>query len=170
MPTNWYIFLLTALIPLAIGAIYYNPRVMGNVWMKANGFSDKDLEGANMPVIFLVSFILSAMFSFFLSSLVIHQGAVFSLLVPEVLESGSAAQNTFNSFMAEYGERYRSFGHGAAHGVMSALFFVLPLIAINAMFERRGWKYIMIHFGYWLICLILMGGIICSTLKYSALT
>jgi len=30
------------------------------------------------------------------------------------------------------------------------------------MFERRGFKYIAIHGGYWMLTLGLMGGIICQ--------
>jgi len=30
-------------------------------------------------------------------------------------------------------------------------------MAINALFERRGWKYIGIHFGYWLLTFVALG-------------
>jgi hypothetical protein len=39
---------------------------------------------------------------------------------------------------------------------------VLPILSINAMFERKGFKYIAINAGYWIITLGLMGGIICG--------
>ncbi len=170
MPTNWYMFLVSALIPLAVGFIYYHKAVFGKAWMNVNGFTDESMEGANMGVIFAATFFLGCLFSFFLSSLVIHQGGVFSMLAPEVMTSGSAEQIFFNETMAKYGHTGRSFFHGAIHGIMTSVFFVLPIIAINALFERRGWKYIFLHFGYWLICLILMGGLICSTLKYAPLS
>jgi len=44
---------------------------------------------------------------------------------------------------------HRSFGHGFLHGGFLTVFLILPIIAINAIFERRGWKYIWIHAGYW---------------------
>ncbi|MEM1124806.1 MAG: DUF1761 domain-containing protein, partial [Bacteroidota bacterium] len=34
---------------------------------------------------------------------------------------------------------------------------------MNALFERRGWKYIWIHTGYWFITLALIGGLLCAT-------
>ena len=138
--------------------------------MKTNGFTAEDLEGANMGVIFGVSYLFSVVMAFILSSFVIHQGGVFSMMYPEVLESGSAAQSEFNDLMSRYGEAQRGLKHGAIHGIMVAVLFVLPLLAINALFERRGWKYIFIHFGYWLICLILMGGLICQTLEYAPMS
>ncbi|MEM1124805.1 MAG: DUF1761 domain-containing protein [Bacteroidota bacterium] len=83
--------------------------------------------------------------------------------------SGSAAQQQFNELMAQYGDHHRSFGHGALHGGIIALFAALPLIGINALFERRGWKYIWIHTGYWFITLALIGGLLCATLDYAPL-
>ena len=170
MPINFYMYFVVALLPMIIGFIYYNPMVMGNAWMKSNNFTAESLEKGNMAVILGVSYLFSVMLSFFLGGLVIHQSSIFGLLVPEVMESGSAAQQAFTEFMEKYGDRHRTFSHGAVHGFFSALFFVLPLIGINALFERRGWKYILIHFVYWLITLVLMGGGLCATLKYAALT
>lgn len=170
MPTNWYMFLLAGLIPLIIGSVYYNPKVVGGAWMKANKFTDEDLKGANMAVIFIIVYLLAVLMAFIMSSFVIHQGGVFSMMYPDVLESGSEAQNEFNQLMAKYGENQRGFTHGVVHGAMVTIFFVLPLIAINALFERRGWAYIFIHAGYWLICLMFMGGVLCHFLEYPPLT
>jgi len=170
MPTNWYMIVISGLIPLIVGAIYYNPKVVGKAWMNVNGFTEESLQGANMAVIFGLSFLLGVVFSFFYTSLVIHQGGIFSTLAPEALVSGSEAQQLFNELMVKYGDQHRSFSHGAMHGVFSTIFCVLPIIAINSMFERRGWKYILIHAAYWLICLVLMGGLLCETLNYAPLT
>ena len=37
-----------------------------------------------------------------------------------------------------------------------------PILAINAMFERKTVKYIAINTGYWVVTLALMGGILCQ--------
>ncbi|MDA9773619.1 DUF1761 domain-containing protein [Saprospiraceae bacterium] len=169
MPTNFYMLFVSALIPLIIGAIYYNPKVVGSAWMKTNGFTDKDLEGANMPLIFGLTFVFGIFISLMFSFIVIHQTATFSMLMPNIMESGSAEMIAFNDLMTQYGGNFRTFGHGAGHGVMFTVLFVLPLIAINALFERRGWKYIFIHTGFWLINLALMGGLLCATLVYPVL-
>jgi hypothetical protein len=34
--------------------------------------------------------------------------------------------------------------------------------ATNALFERKGWKYIWINTGYWVITVSIMGGILCA--------
>jgi hypothetical protein len=45
---------------------------------------------------------------------------------------------------------------------MSGLFFAFPIVGINGLFERKSWKYIFIHAGYWMLTLMLMGGIVCA--------
>lgn len=167
MPTNFYMIFVAALIPMVIGAVYYHPKVVGGAWMKVNGFTEESLKGGNMAIIFGVSFLFSLFMAFIMQSFVIHQTVTFSMMMPEALEAGSQAQADFAALMSKYGDAHRSFGHGAVHGVFLTIFFVLPILGINALFERRGWKYIFIHAGYWLITLMLMGGLLCQTLEYA---
>jgi Protein of unknown function (DUF1761) len=166
MPANYYMFFLTALIPLIVGFIYYNDTLFGKAWKLVNKFSDKDLEGANMGVILGSSYFLGLLLSMAVSGMVIHQSSVYQLMMPEIMEVGGAAEQQFMALMKDFGNHHRSFGHGAIHGGIAAIFFVLPLLAINALFERRGWKYIFIHLGYWFITLLLMGGVLCQTLVF----
>ena len=69
----------------------------------------------------------------------------------------------FQDFLAQYGDRFRTFGHGALHGSMVGLLIVLPVMGTNALFEKKSIKYVMINAGYWTITLALMGGILCQT-------
>ena len=170
MPTNWWMFFVAALIPMLIGSLWYGKMMFGNKWMKTNGFTEESLQGGNMAVIFGVSYLFSVMVALTMSGMVIHQGAVLQMMMPDVAESGSAAQQQFNDLMAQYGGNFRDFGHGALHGGFAAVFFVLPIIGILSLFERRGWGYIGIHFGYWFITLLLMGGLLCTTLEYASLS
>ncbi len=163
-------YFLVALIPMIVGAVYYHPKLVGGPWMKVNGFTEESLQGGNMAVIFGVSYLFAVMLSIFYTNLVIHQTNMFGLMMPEIAESGSAMQVEFNAFMAKYGDRHRTFSHGAVHGVFAAIFLALPLLGINALFERRGGKYIFIHFGYWLITLVLMGGVLCAMLEFPPMT
>jgi len=167
MPTNYYLFFLTAFIPLLVGTVYYHDKVFGSAWKKTNGFTDADLEGANMGVIFGSTYFLGILLSFAASGFAIHQPSAYQMMIPEVLEVGSAAEAQFLELMKNFGDHHRNFGHGAVHGGITAIFFVLPLLAINALFERRGWKYVFIHLGYWTICLVLIGGVLCQMLEYA---
>lgn len=167
MPTNYYLFFITAFIPLLVGFAYYHDKAFGSAWKRVNGFSDSDLEGANMGVILGSTYFLGILLSFAVSSFAIHQPQVYQMMIPQVLEAGSAAETQFLDLMKTFGDQHRNFGHGALHGGIMAVFFVLPLLAINALFERRGWKYIFIHLGYWFICLALIGGVLCQALVYT---
>jgi hypothetical protein len=164
METNFYIFFLAALIPLVMGFIWYGP-IFGNAWMKEMNFTKESLEGQNMAKVFVLSYIFSLLVAFFLQFIVIHQGGVFSTL----LESGSTELEGdilvyFEDFMAKYGSNYRTFKHGVLHGVLSGVFFVLPILSIIAMFEKKSAKYVAINTGYWIVTLAIMGGIICQWL------
>jgi hypothetical protein len=78
---------------------------------------------------------------------------------PDFIDS---AKPSYAAFMADYGTVLRTFKHGALHGFMSGLFLAFPLIAINGLFERKSWKYIFIHAGYWTVSMTIMGAIVCG--------
>ena len=169
MPDNWYLFFLTALIPLIIGFFWYGNFGFGKKWMSINGFTEESLEGANMAMIFGVSYLFGVFISLALSGVVVHQTNTLQMMMPDVIESGSAAQAQFNDLMMTYGGNFRTFGHGALHGGFLGILLVLPVVAINALFERRGWVYILIHTGYWLVTMALIGGVLCKYLYYAPL-
>jgi Protein of unknown function (DUF1761) len=64
--------------------------------------------------------------------------------------------------MAAYGNEFRSFKHGALHGTIAGFMVALPIIGTGAMFEKKGFKYIAINAGYWIVTMALMGGVICA--------
>ncbi|TDW46537.1 uncharacterized protein DUF1761 [Flavobacterium sp. 270] len=160
MEINFIAFFGAALVSLFVGFIWYHPSVFGTIWMKENNFTQDDLRKGNMLKIFGLTYVFSLMIAMTLMSLTIHQsGAIGMVGGPPLLAS---AKPSFHAFMADYGTAYRTFKHGALHGFMSGLFFAFPIIGINGLFERKSWKYIFIHAGFWMITLTLMGGIICQ--------
>ena len=154
-----------ALMPLVMGFIWYGPMLFKKAWMKEVGFNDDSMKGVNMALIFGLSYVLSFLMAFILQTVVIHQFGAQSVLFgePGFAESTGEAFTYFQDFMATYGDRFRTFGHGALHGAMVGLLIALPIMGTNAMFERKSFKYVMINAGYWTITLALMGGILCQT-------
>jgi len=160
MEINFIALLLAALVTLVVGFIWYNPKVFGTIWMRENNFTQEQLKTGNMLKIFGLTYIFSLMITMTLMSLTIHQsGAVGMVGGPPLLDT---AKPSFAAFMADYGTAYRTFKHGALHGFISGLFFALPIVGINGLFERKSWKYILIHAGFWTVILTLMGGIVCA--------
>jgi hypothetical protein len=163
MQPNFLILLAAALVPMVMGFIWYNPKVLGKAWMDAAGITEDKMKGANMPVIFGVSFLLSFFLAFAIQFIVIHQWGVFSATaVAENTGPTSQVGMDFANFMEKYGHNFRTFKHGALHGTIAGITIALPILGTNALFERKGFKYIMINVGYWTITMALMGGIICQ--------
>jgi hypothetical protein len=165
MSLNWlYVIGAGILVPLLVGMIWYNPKVFGNAWMASTGMTEEKSKGANMPLIFGLTALFGVMFASTMVFMVIHQAHINSILQKELMDASTkdATTTVVNDFMSKYGTNFRTFKHGAFHGVISAIFFVLPIVAITSMFERRGFKFIAITTGYWMVVMALIGGIICG--------
>ncbi|GAB4262617.1 MAG: DUF1761 domain-containing protein [Saprospiraceae bacterium] len=164
MEMNWLAIVVAALVPTFVGFVWYNPKVFGTAWMQAADMNEEKMKGANMGVIFGVSLVLSILLAFYTQFLTIHQTHLGSILMNEPgFGDPSSEVGTFMAdFMSKYGNNFRTFSHGVVHGVIAGIFFVLPVLGTNALFERKGWKYILVNVGYWTVTLGLMGGIVCS--------
>lgn len=55
---NWLAVVVSAASAFAIGSLWYSALMFQKPWMKANNFTDESTEGANMPVIFGLAFLL----------------------------------------------------------------------------------------------------------------
>lgn len=160
MGINFIALIVAAVVTLVTGFIWYHPKVFGTIWMKENNLTQEELRTGNMLKIFGFTYLFSLMITMTLMSLTIHQsGAIGMIGGPPMVES---AKPSFTAFMADYGTAFRTFKHGSLHGFMAGLFFALPIIGINGLFERKSWKYIFVHAGFWMLTLALMGGIICG--------
>ena len=156
MELNFLAIVVAAIVPLIVGAIWYNPKVLGTAWMKASGMTEEKMKGANMGVIFGITLVLSVLLAFSVNGMVIHQVAASQLAFT------NPDAESYKAFMEEFGNMHRNYGHGALHGAIGALFFALPVLGINALFERKGWKYILVNVGFWVVTLAIMGSILCG--------
>jgi len=164
MMPNMFIIALAALVPLIVGFIWYSKKVFGNAWITASGLTEEKLQGANMPIILILSYVFGLMLAMALLPIVIHQAHIMSILMnePGIKDVSSEVNTMYTEFMAKYGTNFRTFKHGVFHGILAAIFIGLPIVGTSALFERRGFKYIAIHVGYWIVTMGIMGGIICQ--------
>ena len=130
---NWISLVLASITPMAIGFVYYHPRLFGNAWMKTLGITEEDIAKSNPAIKFGLALLMSFLLSFFLLN--------------------------FNNSTGQEGE-FDNFGHGAWHGAFIGFFVAMPVLVTNGLFELRGLKNAGINVLYWMITLALMGGIV----------
>jgi hypothetical protein len=158
MEINFLALIVAALSTLVVGFIWYNPKVFGAIWMNETGLTEEKLQGANMALIFGMSLLYAFLIAIILQFLTIHQYGALGMVGGDP----TIAKPSYIAFMADYGTAFRSFGHGALHGFISGLFLALPLVGTSALYERRSFKYTLISGGFWIVCFMIMGGIICA--------
>jgi hypothetical protein len=61
---NVLAILVAALATFVIGGLWYSPALFHRPWMKANRFTDADLAGANMGLIFGLAFVFAVVMAF----------------------------------------------------------------------------------------------------------
>jgi Protein of unknown function (DUF1761) len=109
-----------------------------------------------MLKIFGFTILFSFMIAFTVPGFVIHQMGALQMA------GGNEKDEAFLAYMNVHGDAFRTAKHGALHGFMCGLFFILPIIGVNGMFDQKSWKYIFITAGYWIVTLTVMGAIICG--------
>ena len=139
MESHWQYIFISALIPMFTGFIWYGPKTFGNVWMREAGVSEEKIKSSNMALILSLTYVFSLFLSLILISVVIHQSHILSILAddPGMKDPNSEISLWLKNFMDQYGQNFRTFKHGAFHGTLSGIFYAFPIIAINALFERR---------------------------------
>ncbi len=157
MEINFLSLLLAAFSTLVVGFVWYHPKVFGTIWMRESGTTSEKIESSNMVGIFAFSLIYAFLITMVLQTLVIHQFGAFGMIGGTI----ETAKPSYAAFMADYGNAFRTFKHGALHGFMTGLFMILPVIGVGALYERKSFKYVLISGGYWIVSMTIMGGIIC---------
>ena len=130
---NWLSMGIATIIPMVVGFIYYHPKLFGTAWMNSLGITEEDIKKQNMAKTYGIAIMMSFLLSFFLIN--------------------------FNNSPGQEGE-FDSFKHGAFHGLFLTVVIAMPILMTNGLFELKNLKNIFINIGYWLITLVLMGGVL----------
>lgn len=158
MDMNYLALLTAAFSSLIVGFVWYHPKVFGSIWMKEAGLNYADLKASNLAKTLGISFIYAFLIAIILQTLTIHQFGAMGMVGGDP----TIAKASYGEFMADYGNAFRTFRHGALHGFLAGLFMALPVIGTSALHEQRSFKYTLIAGGFWVVSCMLMGGIICG--------
>ncbi len=159
---NWWLLPVVAIIPLIVGFVWYQPNVFGKAWLKSAEITKERAQSGNILILFGLAYLFSILAAYMLAMITVHQTGIAQLFFmdPIMEDANSEAMKLITSLRDNFGDRHRTFGHGFIHGIEAGLLFGLPLIGIVTLFERRSFKYAIIHIGYYMLCFGLMGGIL----------
>jgi len=162
---NWWLLPITALIPLVLGHFWYG-NLFKKQWLRYAEISSDRSESINLGKVLFLSYIFSILASYVVMVYSVHQVAIYQVFLfdPATQDASSIISQSISDFMSNYGTRHRTFGHGVIHGMELGLFISLPLIGMHTLFENKSFKYALIHIGFWITCLGLMGGVMCQFL------
>lgn len=164
METKYFVDLGAALIPLVIGYIWYHPKLLGSVLKDSGDVNAEKLQTGHAWWVYPLAYIGCYFIAGSLHSIVIHQYGIRSMLAnqPDLHTAGTALNTTVQALLDKYADNYRTFKHGALHGAFTGVYLILPILAVITLFEKKRWTYLAIHGVYWIICLALMGGVVCA--------
>jgi hypothetical protein len=137
---NWLAFVVASILPLVTGFIWYNPKVFGRAWMKESGMTEEKAKNMNPGKTYGLAVVMAFLIAF--------------ALWPAVMTGGGPGMPH-----GEGGD-FMTFQHGAFHGALLGITLALPVLATNALFEQKSFKYVIINAGYWIVTMALMGGLI----------
>ena len=130
---NWFSLVIATFTPMILGFIFYHPKLFGTVWMNSLGLSEEDFKNQNKVIVFGFAIIMSFILAFFMVN----------------FNNGPGQEGPFDTFL-----------HGAFHGLILGIVVAMPVLVINGLFELRNLKNLAINTLYWIITLMLMGGIV----------
>ena len=158
--SNWYILFLTAFLPLIIGYIWYHPKVFGERLAKISGRDLSEIGVTNNLKRALSLYGFGVLISYLILVLSVHQVAPHLLFFGEPLmtDPNYEAHAFLQNFLEQFGDRHRSFGHGAIHGFETGLFASLTTLGFAAFAEGQSLKKSWIHIGFWVLTCTILGG------------
>lgn len=138
MTPNYLHLLIAAIIPMALGMLWYHRSLFGKAWMKEAGITEESAKQANMAVMLGLTFVVSFVLAFGMYIFVMQEP----------------------SMMCSESETMPAFLHGAIHGSLAAVVLGIPALLVNALFEMKSLKYMIINGLYWVVAMAIMGGYI----------
>lgn len=129
---NFLAIIVVAVIEITIGMLWYSPAIFGKQWMNLIGFTDQDMKKTREKGMGKSLLIAS------ISALII--GYVLSLI------NGYRGANTYLD--------------GMVTGFLCWVGFIATVMTGIVAWEKKSWKLYFINSCYYLVALLIMGGIL----------
>jgi hypothetical protein len=133
VPINYLAVLVAGIIPMVVGMLWYSPALFAKKWMSMIGKTEEEIRKSGVGKAYALSFLSS-------------------LLMAYVLDHSIIFGNTYLHMSG--------FGAGMMGGFWLWLGFVVTTNASVVLFEFRRAGLYWISMGYYLVCLLLMGGVL----------
>lgn len=156
MNLNYTAFLLIAFVPLLIAVAWYHPH---SPMLKWSGVAINPPTQLSIGKC-LLAFVLSFGLTYGYINLIIHQMGFYELFFTDIMTGKEGAKEVVQEFLGKYGDKHRHLGHGVFHGAINAFVLALPFVGLQALLEEKSLKYVLLHFSYWLITSMIIGGLI----------
>ncbi|MEK6843802.1 MAG: DUF1761 domain-containing protein [Nanoarchaeota archaeon] len=129
---NYIAVLVSAIVSMFIGFLWYSPLLFATAWMKESGQTKKDIKGVKkkgMAPYYFAAFIATLLMSFILSYFVQYIAAT-------------------------------TFFEGMQAGFWIWLGFIAPVLLGSVLWEGKSFRYYMINVFHYLATLLVMAGIL----------
>src|SRR3989344_4857515 len=129
---NYLAVLVSAVIGMVIGALWYSPLLFGKLWMRLSGMTEKQLNEAKkkgMGKMYLIAFIAVLLMTYVLAHFVDYTDS-----------------NTFTK--------------GMQTGFWLWLGFFVPILVGSVLWENKSFKLYLLNVIHYLVVLIILGGIL----------
>ena len=134
MHINWLAMAAAFNVQIIIGYTWFHPSVMGNMWAKANNTTVEAMTPKNPGMVYGLSFLYTALYTFFLY----------------INVAGFGQEDV----------KFHTFQHGLAHAGLMTVLVLIPVLGTPALYEGRKKEYMIVQIGYWFLRTALAMGII----------
>lgn len=160
MVPNFLVLLACAFIPFIVAFAWFHPKAFGGeTWKSVANLTNEQNNQAVKPYKLGLSILLNLFIVFGMYAFAVHASGVIGAVGGDM---ELASTGTAKAFLDEYAHLSLNFRHGAIHGLIASIVYVLPILGYSAIFERKGMKYLLVNWGFWAISLILIGGVLCQ--------
>jgi hypothetical protein len=158
---NYIVVIVSTFIPVLFAKIWFSESTR-SFFMLAP--LNRKNDSSNKSILFYaIIILLSLFFSISMHFQVIHQFHFKSMFLDEVgfNESQGSAFKAFEYIMDSYGDKFRTYGHGLFHGLLNAIFIVLPILFLFKIEFNFTKKALLYYWLYFALTMMIVGSIIC---------